>query len=151
MIYGDPFIFSIQFDVVRDWTDSSCFWVNGLFSLFVGGERLLDVVDVVELKTAVNFYAKMEFENIEEGDSAISAKELFASAHRYFFKGESAILEGVQDMTCTFLEDAGLFIYFQKTEHADRLVWSKDFGNLVHEALLPRGAVNGVIEGIDEF
>ena len=102
MIYGDPFIFSIQFDVVRDWTDS-CFWVNGLFSLFVCGERLLDVVDVVELKTAVNFYAKMEFESIEEGDPAISAKELFASAHRYFFKGESAILEGVQDITCTFL------------------------------------------------
>ncbi|WP_460067957.1 Imm42 family immunity protein [Pseudomonas sp. H1_G08] len=114
MIYGEPFIFSIQFDVVRDWNDSSCFWANGLFSLFVCGERLLDVVDVVELKTAVNFYAKMEFENVEEGDSAISAKELFASAHRYFFKGESAILEGVQDITCTFLGDAGLFIFFKK-------------------------------------
>ncbi|WP_130929610.1 Imm42 family immunity protein [Pseudomonas sp. Sample_20] len=115
MIYGDPFIFSIQFDVVRDWTDS-CFWVNGLFSLFVCGERLLDVVDVVELKTAVNFYAKMEFENIEEGDPAISAKELFASAHRYFFKGESAILEGVQDITCTFLGGAPVCLFIFKKQ-----------------------------------
>ncbi|MHA3735473.1 Imm42 family immunity protein [Pseudomonas sp. Eth.TT006] len=149
MIYGDPFLFSIQFDAVGDWTDSNCFWINGLFSVFVAGERLLDIVDVIELKTTVNFYAKMKFEDIKEGDSAISAKELFASAHGYFFKEEAVVMEDVQDMTCTFLGDAGLFIYFQKTEHADRLVWSKDFGNVVHEALLPRGVVSGVIGSID--
>ncbi|KHK63733.1 Imm42 family immunity protein [Pseudomonas frederiksbergensis] len=151
MIYGDPFVFSLQFDVVEEWTDSSCFWKNGLFSMLVDGERLLDCIDVVELRTAVNFYANMQFDWSVTGDATISAAELFRTAHGHFFEGDLAPPKGVQDMTCTVLGDSGLFVYFQKTEQSDRLVWSYDFGKVVYEKLLPVGTIIGVVERIVEM
>lgn len=151
MIYGDPFVFAIRFDIVEAWNDPINFWRNGLFAVFVDGKSLLDIVDVVELKTTVNFYAKMKFDGVVENDSTITAKELFQSAHGHFFEGESLSVENVHDMTCTFLGDHGLFIYFQRVKSADRLVWSCDFGATVYEKLLPLGVVGDVIESIIEL
>lgn len=151
MIYGDPFVFSLQFDVVDEWTETNCFWKNGLFSMLVDGERLLSCVDVVELRTAVNFYAKMEFDGNVTGNATISAAELFRTAHGYFFEGVLAAPKGVQDMTCTALGDSGLFVYFQRTDQSDRLVWSYDLGKVVYEKLLPLGTIVGVVERIVEL
>lgn len=151
MIYGDPFVFSIQFDVVREWTESDGFWLNGVFCMFVDGRRILESLEVVELKVAVNFYANMEFDSLLNGDPEVSAAEVFKSAHGYFFEGRQSCVQGVQDMTCTFIGDAGLFVYFQKCEVVDRLIWSYDFGSNVHEKLFPVGTIIDVVSSVEEL
>lgn len=49
MIYGDPFKFALQFDIVDTWNLRGSEWKNGIFALYVDGSRLFALVDPVEL------------------------------------------------------------------------------------------------------
>ena len=49
MIYGDPFRFALQFDVVESWNEPGDIWKNGLFALYIEGDKVFDVVDSFEL------------------------------------------------------------------------------------------------------
>lgn len=148
MIYGEPFDFAIQFDVVDCWTDPDGYWLNGMFCMFVDGRRMVEAVEVTELKVAVNFYAKMELDRVIDGDPEITAENLFKTAHDYFFCGGAHLISSVQDLTCTYLSDFGCFIYFQQLTNSDRLVWSCDFGKTVHEKIMSVGTVINVVKSI---
>jgi len=55
MIYGDPFNFALQFDVVETWNTPGDIW-KMFFSLYVNGNKLFDVVDIFELTTTFSLF-----------------------------------------------------------------------------------------------
>lgn len=116
--------------------------------MFVDGRRMVEAVEVTELKVAVNFYAKMELDRVIDGGPEITAEDLFKAAHDYFFCGGTHLISSVQDLTCTYLSDCGCFIYFQQLTNSDRLVWSCDFGKTVQEKTMSVGTVINVVKSI---
>ncbi|MEZ1778117.1 Imm42 family immunity protein, partial [Pseudomonas aeruginosa] len=64
MIVGDPFYFAIQFYVVDSWNSPGDSWRNGIFYLYVSGEKIFSVVDVLELETIFSFYSKAPIEGL---------------------------------------------------------------------------------------
>ncbi|EDU7996622.1 hypothetical protein CSM15_005098 [Salmonella enterica subsp. diarizonae] len=145
MIYGDPFIFAFQFDVVESWNTPGDIWRNGMFSLYVEGEKLFDIVDVFELKTTFGFYSKANIHDLNVNDLTIDAKALFKNAWDYFIGDGEVLVDGLFDLTCTPMGDNGCYLYFLKTTNGDRLVWSIDHGRKVNETILPSGTINYVI------
>ncbi|EHX1051993.1 hypothetical protein DSM92_23365 [Salmonella enterica subsp. enterica] len=145
MIYGDPFIFAFQFDVVESWNTHGDIWRNGMFSLYVEGEKLFDIVDVFELKTTFGFYSKANIHDLNVNDLTIDANALFKNAWDYFIGDGEVLVDGLFDLTCTPMGDNGCYLYFLKTTNGDRLVWSIDHGRKVNEAILPSGTINYVI------
>lgn len=145
MIYGDPFIFAIQFDVVETWNTPGDIWKNGIFSLYVEGNKLFDVVDVFELTTTFSFYSKAPINDLNVNDLAIDATALYKNAKDYFIGDGEMLIDGLFDLTCTAMGDNGCYLYFIKTSNGDRLVWSTDCGRKVNEAILPQGTINCVV------
>ena len=58
MIFGDPFLFSIQIDIVKEWNAENNYWRNGLISLYLNGSREFSLVDACEIRTNFSFYKK---------------------------------------------------------------------------------------------
>ncbi|WET39805.1 immunity 42 family protein [Citrobacter enshiensis] len=151
MIYGDPFIFAFQFDVVESWNTPGDIWRNGMFSLYIEGNKLFDVVDVFELTTTFSFYSKATITDLSVNDLSIDAIALYKNARNYFIGDGEVLIDGLFDLTCTAMGDNGCYLYFLKTSNGDRLVWSTDCGRKVKEAILPRGTVHSVINQLREF
>ncbi|HEJ9031772.1 TPA: immunity 42 family protein [Serratia marcescens] len=145
MIYGDPFYFSLQFDVVEAWNAPGDVWRNGLFSLYVNGDKIFDVVDVFELMTTFSFYSKSPVDDLVVNDVNIDATDLYKNARDYFIGDGESLISGLFDMTCTAMGDNGCYLYFIKTSSGDRLVWSADRGVKINEVMLPSGTILDVI------
>lgn len=128
MIYGDPFYFALQFDVVNAWNTAGDIWKNGLFSLYINGGKVFDIVDVFELKTTFSFYSKAPIDDLNVNDSGVEAVVLYKNARDYFIGDGEMLIDGLFDMTCTAMGDNGCYLYFIKTSNGDRLVWSTDRG-----------------------
>ena len=64
MIYGDPFKFALQFDIVDTWNVRGSEWKNGIFALYVDGSRLFALVDPVELRTTFDFFKQIPFAEV---------------------------------------------------------------------------------------
>ncbi|WP_042859957.1 immunity 42 family protein [Dickeya sp. NCPPB 3274] len=148
MIYGDPFYFALQFDVVEHWTSPGDIWKNGLFSLYLDGRRIFDVVDVFELKTTFGFYSKSPVDGLIVNDLIVDAVTLYRNAESYFTGDGDVLIDGLFDLTCTAMGDNGYYLYFMKTSSSDRLVWSIDDGKEIHEVLLPSGTICNVINDL---
>lgn len=146
MIYGDPFCFALQFDVVEVWNDPGDIWKNGMFSLYVEGNKLFGIVDVFELTTTFSFYAKAQINDLHVNDLDISAIALYKNARDYFIGDGEELIDGLFDMTCTAMGDNGCYLYFIKTSKGDRLVWSIDRGKEINETILPPGTIYSVID-----
>ncbi|RAT09654.1 MULTISPECIES: immunity 42 family protein [Lonsdalea] len=150
MIYGDPFVFALQFDVVEAWNIPGDTWKNGVFSLYVDGERLFNTIEVVELKTAFNFYSNAPLDELCVNDLIIDADSLYRNAENYFTGDGTELIDGLFDMTCTAMEDNACYIYFIKTTEGDRLVWSIDNGEHVIEKILPKNTIKEVINQLQQ-
>lgn len=150
MIYGDPFYFSLQFDVVAEWSEPDDIWKNGLFSICIEGNILFNAVDVFELTTTFSFYARAPIEYLNVNDDSADANTIYSNAENYFKGDGEMLIDGLFDMTCTPMEDNGFSLYFIKTSVGDRLIWSTDYGNKIHEKILPPGTVHGVINKLRE-
>ncbi|CNC59748.1 Uncharacterised protein [Yersinia intermedia] len=148
MIYGDPFYFAIQFDVVESWNDPDDIWDNGLFSLYVEGRKLFDIVDVFELKTTFSFYANAPISELCINDLKLGAVNLYKNAENYFTGDSNELIDGLFDMTCTAMGDNGCYLYFIKTTAGDRLVWSIENGEKINETILPPGTIQSVIDKV---
>lgn len=146
MIYGDPFCFALQFDVVEDWNVPKDIWMNGVFSLYVEGNKLFDVVDVFELTTTFSFYSKAPINDLYVNDVDVDAIELYQNAWDYFIGDSDELIDGLFDMTCTAMGDNGCYLYFLKTSNGDRLIWSIDRGKKISETTLPPGTIQSVID-----
>lgn len=150
MIYGDPFYFSLQFDVVELWNSPDDLWRNGVFSFCLDGRNLFNLVDVFELRTTFSFYSNMKIDELACNDTSIDPITLYRNAERYFTGDGENLIEGLFDMTCTPMGDNGYYIYFMKTSHNDCLVWSNDDGNTINQTLLPSGTINSVIKELSK-
>lgn len=148
MIYGDPFKFALQFDVVEAWNEQGSFWKNGLFAIYIGGARLFSLVDAVELRIALGFFKKIPFGKVKFGNADLAAINVFENAHEYFMGDGDELMEGVLCLTCTAMGDEGLNVYLMKSPTGDRLIWSSDGGETVSECLLDKGVVAAVIGGM---
>lgn len=146
MILGDPFYFALQFDVVESWNSPGDTWKNGLFSLYVGGQRVFGFVDVFELRTTFGFYCQAPVDKLCPNDVVIDGATLYRNAEDYFTGEGEELIDGLFDMTCTAMGDNGVYLYFLKTGSGDRLVWSIDDGASVSEIMLAPGTICGVIE-----
>jgi Immunity protein 42 len=146
MIYGDPFRFALQFDVVEAWNVQGNEWRNGVFAAYVDGERLFALVDVVELRTTFDFFKRISFEEIKFGSINISAVDVFRNAYKYFLNDGEVLSEGIIDLTCTAMEDSGLNLYLLKTIAGERIIWSWDGGITVSEYRLDAGFFASVID-----
>lgn len=145
MIYGDPFCFALQFDVVECWNVPGDIWKNGLFTLYIEGEKLFDSVDAFELRTTFSFYSKAPVNELFINDLDISGDELYKNAKDYFLGDGEELIDGLFDMTCVPMEDNRCYLYFIKTSAGDRLIWSTDTGDSINETVLPVGTILKVI------
>lgn len=150
MIVGDPFNFSLQFDVVDNWNLSDDSWRNGVFSLYINGERVFCVVDVFELRTIISFYSNAPIEELRVNDTQIDSSELYKVASEYFWGDGPELLDGLFDLTATAMSDSACFLYFIKTSVGDRLVW-KVGGERVKELYLEVGTVLDVIKRLRSY
>lgn len=145
MIYGDPFIFALQFDVVEAWNAPGDTWKNGLFSLYVDGQRLFGNINPVELKTTLGFYSSAPLDELCVNHSSIDAHGLYQNAASYFTGDGTKLIDGLFDMTCTAMEDNECYLYFMKKSEGDLLIWSLDGGMNVSERILPKNTVSDVV------
>ncbi|PWF24686.1 Imm42 family immunity protein [Corticimicrobacter populi] len=153
MIFGDPFCFSIQFDHVADWNPpDDGFWKNGMVSIYLGGKRVFDVVDSIELRCAFDFYkAELDFSGVDLGECDLSSREVYENVVGHFFGDGRDLVDGVFYITWNALNDFGFFLCFMKSCGKDRFVWSADEGKTVHEILLPSGSLSRVSEELSKF
>ncbi|WP_239954922.1 immunity 42 family protein [Pantoea sp. Z09] len=145
MIFGDPYCFALQFEVVECWNDPDDIWRNGIFTLYVEGKKLFDAVDVFELRTTFSFYSKAPINELFINDLDFSADELYKNAKDYFLGNGEKLIDGLFDMTCIPMEDNRCYLYFIKTSAGDRLVWSTDTSDSINETVLPSGTILNVI------
>ncbi|MGD8203283.1 immunity 42 family protein [Pantoea sp. FN0305] len=145
MIYGDPHCFALQFDIVECWNEPDDIWKNGLFTLYIEGKKLFDVVDVFELRTTFSFYSNAPINELVINELNVSAVELYKNAKDYFLGDGEELINGLFDMTCVPMEDNRCYLYFIKTNTGDRLVWSTDAGDSIKETVLPSGTILNVI------
>ncbi|MCG7366320.1 immunity 42 family protein [Pantoea sp. ACRSH] len=145
MIYGDPFRFALQFDVVENWNEPGDIWKNGLFALYIEGDKVFDVVDSFELRTTFSFYSKMPINEIAINDLDIDKSKLYTNAKDYFLGESEKLIDGLFDMTCIPMEDNRCYLYFMKTNAGDRLVWSTNKSGKVNETVLAPGTILNVI------
>lgn len=145
MIYGDPFLFALQFDVVDAWNTPGDTWKNGLFSLYIDGQRLFGNIDPIELKTTFAFYSNAPLDKICVNDSSIDANHLYQNAESYFTGDGTELIDGLFDMTCTAMGDNACYLYFMKKSEGDFLIWSIDDGRNVSEKILPQNTVSEVL------
>ena len=134
---------------VELWNSSDDSWKNGMFSLYIEGERLFDVVDVFELRTTFSFYLKCPISDLCVNDSCVSSVDVYRNAESYFTGDGEYLIGGLFDMTCTAMGDNGCYLYYIKTSLNDRLVWSVDDGKSIRETLLPSGAIQNVINQLN--
>lgn len=145
MIVGNPDYFAIQFDTVSSWNISESIWRNGVFFIYIGGRQLFSFSNSFELKTTLGFYCdRPSSETVCIMN--LKADEVYRDAYNYFVSGESKVLSSqVIDMTCTGMEDGGVFLYYMTVPSGDRMIWSTDGGVTVFEKILPSGTVSDVI------
>lgn len=150
MIYGDPFLFALQFDVVECWNDPDDIWKNGLFALYIEGKKVFDTVDAFELRTTFSFYSKAPINQLFINDLDVSAGELYNNAKDYFLGDGEKLIDGLFDMTCVPMEDNRCYLYFIKTSAGDRLVWSVGTSDRINETVLPSGTILNVINRLQD-
>ncbi|MDI3414628.1 MULTISPECIES: immunity 42 family protein [Pantoea] len=150
MIYGDPFHFALQFDVVECWNDPDDIWKNGLFALYIEGKKVFDDVDAFELRTTFSFYSKSPINQLVTNDLDFGADELYNNAKDYFLGGGEKLIDGLFDMTCVPMEDKRCYLYFIKTSVGDRLVWSANTSDQINETVLPPGTILNVISKLQD-
>lgn len=150
MIVGDPFYFALQFDVVDNWNLPGDSWRNGVFSLYINGERVFNLVDVCELRTVISFYSNARIEELRVNDSQIDCSALYKVANEYFWGDSPELLDGLFDLTATAMSDGACFLYFIKTSIGDRLVWRVGSEN-VKELYLESGTVLDVVKRLRSY
>lgn len=145
MIYGDPFSFALQFDVVEAWNIPGDTWRNGIFSLYIDGERLFHAIEPVELKTTFSFYSNAPLDEICINDLNIDVGSLYKNAESYFTGDGTELIDGLFDMTCTAMGDHACYLYLLKTSKGDRLLWSTDNGKHINEKILPENTISKIV------
>ncbi|KNC92065.1 immunity 42 family protein [Trabulsiella odontotermitis] len=150
MIYGDPFRFALQFDVVECWNEPDDIWKNGLFALYIEGKKVFGTVDAFELRTTFGFYSKAPINQLVINDLDVGSSELYKNASDYFLGDGEKLIDGLFDMTCVPMEDNHCYLYFIKTSDGDRLVWSTDTDERINETVLPSGTVLDVINKLQD-
>ncbi|MFY3137463.1 Imm42 family immunity protein [Achromobacter xylosoxidans] len=145
MIYGDPFNFAIQYDVVKVWNENENFWKNGLFFIYVGGEKI-GLVDVVELKTTIGFYKRCGGAEVEFYEDNIKFRQIYNAGMSRFYGDDTVVPGSVGDLTCTAFGDCGLFLFYAKTQKSDVLVWGGTGAEDVKGKVFPLGTVASVLQ-----
>ncbi|WP_037586258.1 Imm42 family immunity protein [Stenoxybacter acetivorans] len=133
MIFGDPYDFALQFQIVENWNNENNFWKNGMFYFYLNGEAIFNKVCVSELRSVYATYFDINLIQVPKNDINISALELFQNADNHFFKTGEDLISGILDLTCTTMRDNGYDIYFLGTSSGDRFVWSSDSGKTINE------------------
>ncbi|WP_225774690.1 Imm42 family immunity protein [Pseudomonas sp. Marseille-Q5115] len=138
MIVGDPFNFAVQFDMVEQW-NSDEFWRNGIFSLYINGVRLPNILDVTELRASLACYIKLEDIVASNGLEGIAAEYIYEKTNSYLFGDGTDYIDGVYDLTCTMMADAGCHAYWIGCAESEIFVWSLNGGENIESASLPSG------------
>jgi hypothetical protein len=147
MIFGNPDDFALQFDIVDGWNTPGDTWRNGVFSMYVGGERVFHFVDVLELRTISGFYRTLRLK-CDTAVCDVDAARLYEEAHSYFYGDSDALRAGLMTLVCTAMEDRSCFVYLMRCASHDRFIWRIDEGQGVHEYLCSSSAVNDALEGL---
>lgn len=146
MIFGDPFKFSLQFDVVEEWNVQDGYWRNGLFSMYVNGERLFKSIEPVELRTTYSFFRETKISEFNFDDFNFPLSDFIKNINNYFMGDGETLENGVTNLTCTAMIDNGINVYYIKSTSADLIMWSLGFGDEISSCILDPGTIDAVIQ-----
>ncbi len=118
MFFGDPYKFAIQCDVINEWNDD-CFWINGIFNIYIDGVPILGEVYTSELKfTLANFTEEVLF----------SMKSIEFSEFNHF----NEIVDNIAfNIGSSEMEDKEIYVYFVFNKNND-YVLLKSKGNVTY-------------------
>lgn len=151
MIVGDPFCFAINYDVVAEWNSVGDLWKNGIFFIYINGQRIGEL-DVVELRTTLSFYKKNHDWKISSEGAGASSRELYEAGFDLFYGEGKDNFYCIYDLTCTAFGDRGTFLFLCKTPNGERLVWSGSEGVNIEEVTLSPGTLKEVFSALsDDF
>ncbi len=145
MIFGDPFIFALQFQLVKEWNSPDDLWRNGLFFVYIDGKQIFSLIEVVELRTTINSLSSLTASQVHEAETELDRFQLYQKAHDFFYGEGVAASTEVIDLTPTAMSDNGCYLFYSKTTSSDRLVWSEDDGITIGDINLPSGVVAEVL------
>lgn len=157
MIVGDPFNFAFAWDVVDEWNEKETYWKNGIFTIYVGGTRFPEKLEVSELKTSLGTYINLNFSGFNKSkfflldySQRISAmkrhlRQASTDEDKDLLKNESII-----DLTCSVLEDLHCWIYLVKISENEESVMILTETEKVSEHVFPLGTVQHIVEQLPE-
>ncbi|WP_081628575.1 Imm42 family immunity protein [Novispirillum itersonii] len=151
MIFGDPFLFSIQIDIVKEWNAENNYWRNGLISLYLNGSREFSLVDACEIRTNFYFYKKINIDGYFSGVIDDSYYLIFNSINSYYSGYSENIIPGSFYLSCTAMEDAGYYFYLIRKKEKDFILWSNNHGKDVFRADLPPDYIKSVILDMSKY
>lgn len=119
MIVGDPFLFAIQFDIVDEWNEETRdSWTNGLFDIYINGERYPQELSEVELNGDLSFLLSgfhNEMYEISEYELSIFKKNALTDELHNQLIFEKKIV----DLASSAIADEGVSIYFLFSKEYD--------------------------------
>ncbi len=160
MIYGDPFEFAVWIDEVPSWSYEVSVqglkpYISheGLISIIIDGKILTPKPSVACTLKYQTADLKKSLHSIKNGATEVevskSKDELYKNAHipRYVddFVGNTGM--GVE-IQCDQINNACWSFYLFKSNNQDRLIYSQDYGQVVHEKYMPVGTVRQVLESL---
>lgn len=120
MIFGDPFEFAIQYDVVDEWNEDF-FWVNGIYNIYIKGRKYPIDVYVTELRFALANFLSNVIESLSPISSDIDILNNLSQVEHHGF-----------ELSSSDLNDIGVFIYFIFDLNFDYIIIN-DNGKLIKE------------------
>ena len=150
MIIGDPYLFALEFQKIENWTSLGDAWINGIFVLYIDGNRLPPRVDTAELRTSLGTYLGIKFSEFNSSTTHLSNAELFKLIKRYVCQEDEQADDDIKnikllDLTCTVMEDQGCYVFLVRKSEHECLIWTTDFFETLDYKFLPFGTVERVI------
>ncbi|MBF0786287.1 hypothetical protein E4T80_12545 [Muribacter muris] len=137
MIFGDPFQFAVQCDLVKEWNDDY-FWVNGIYSIFINGQLLNKEIYVTELKFTLANIESNVLDSIKRVKTKKNIKEEDITS---IFIDDFSMSLSSQDM-----EDEKIYIYCFFTEFNDCVYIDNKCCKSVH--YYPLGYIINILKDI---
>ncbi|MCX5615232.1 Imm42 family immunity protein [Bombella saccharophila] len=157
MLYGDPYKIALQFDAVKEWNMEGCSWVNGLFSVYIGGEPFLCNTENTTLNIFFFWYARL-IERESFGNNKSIKTRTIDYYNRLYKKIYDSIyvddilnddeISGFFDISSPSLSDFGKNIYVSLGEDDVILYGDGDKGR---SSILPGGTLLSLFNDMNKY
>jgi hypothetical protein len=160
MIFGNPDKFAILFDIVEEWNDDPCIWINGVFFIYVDGIIIPPTLDTFELRTTLAVFNTIEADMFYGNEIQLPKNDLIKIIRSYsvgcdehFDKNyfiELLNKRVIWEISGSTLEDQKYLIFVIKDSVSESILWSDPQAGF-HEKTLPIGTVGSIAKNIQNF